>query len=271
MVNLILAIILSAVVGFLAGHFSSTGGDPAPVSLKEAVTGDQDAPPKQFHLPRPPSKPVMCEAGKTLQEQMGNLKLFELQTICREAARAWQKRLIDDYAPVSKQGPKELVELTRESAQTSSYWKGEVTITHGESTVQVEIFAHFFSSEDRGEDQMRQANLVVDDPMKLCLGVSPLFVVNGKGMSTGTMSSCGGGLRQRGESYYFTWETHNDEMLSSVLSAMLIPVPGAKDSFEYLHSQTAQWISEGRFHWTASSWKELEEARERHAKRIDSR
>ena len=135
MVNLIAAIIISAVVGFLAGHFTSQGADPQPVSRKEAVTGDLDAPPAQFNLPRPPPEksfkktdPVMCEQGVSLQEQMSRLKFSELQNICREAETDWQKRNVDGYAPrASRSSPDfarnlhDFFDYSRETFQSSAY------------------------------------------------------------------------------------------------------------------------------------------------------
>ena len=79
-------------------------------------------------------------------------------------------------------------------------------------------------------------------------------------------------MRKKGDSFYFSWETFNDEMLSPVMSALLIPVPGARaTSLEYLDSQTGQWVAEAGFHWSPSSYTELEAARDRHMKKVDPR
>jgi hypothetical protein len=207
------------------------------------------------------------------------MKFYELQGLCREASRDWQKRNIDNYAPMAEYGTPaaaqarhELLDMVRDSMQTAAFWKGEVGIARGDRTIQIEIYANFFASDDQGPDQQRRATLTVEDPEKLCQGLSPMFVINGKGMPTGSISGCGSPLRKKGDSYYFSWETFNDEMLSPVMSALLIPVPGARaTSLEYLDSQTGQWVAEAGFHWSPSSYTELEAARDRHMKKVDPR
>jgi hypothetical protein len=89
-------------------------------------------------------------------------------------------------------------------------------------------------------------------------------------MPTGSVSGCGSPLRKRGDTFYFSWETFNDEKLSPVMSALLIPVPGGHaTALEYLDSQTGQWVPEAGFHWSPSSYAELEAARDRHMKKFD--
>jgi|GEM_PF-4701540 len=282
MVNLLVAILISAAIGFLAGHFSTGGNDPSPVSLKEAVTGDLDAPPPQYNLPRPPpiakSAPVMCQEGKTLQEQLGQMKFFEVQTLCREVERDWFKRNIEGYAPMAgtdaeiERARVELFEISKDQAQTSSYWKGEATFARGDKSVQIEIFVNYFNVDQQSPEQMKHPTLTAEDPAKLCTGFTPLFVVNGVGQMSGSMNGCGMAMRKKGDSYFYPWETFGDEALRPAMSAMLVPVPGARQTaIEILDSQTGQWVSDASFSWKASTWQDYEEARQRHQKKVEGR
>lgn len=284
--NLIAAIIISALIGFLAGHLSIQGSDPAPVSRKEAVTGDLDAPPAQFNLPRPPptsksapkTAPVMCQEGTSLQEQMSKLKFFELQSICREAENDWQKRNMDAYAPrapykspEAEQALKDFFEFSRESFQASAFWRGEITISKGDRTILIEIFTNYFDGDDQGPDQKRRTNISVEDPAKLCQSVAPLFTINSHGLNMGSIGSCGTAPRRKGDTFYFSWETFNDPELSPVMTALLIPTPGGRGAaLEYLDSQSGTWVQESSFHWSPSTPKEFELARERHLKKIEA-
>ncbi len=276
MVNLLAAILISAAVGFLAGHFSARDNDPAPVSLKEAVTGEIDAPPAQFNLPRPPraakpppkSAPVMCEQGKTLQEQIAQLKFVEMNGICREAERNWQKQNIEEYAPHPLSTERDaavraLFDLVKDSFVASERWRGELSLAQGDRNIEIEFFTTFSNN--------RPGAGPITDPRDLCISISTFFVINGKGMPTGSLSVCGGALRRRGDGYYILWETHNDELLSPVMLALLIPVPGAPGTLEYLNSQSGTWVKDSRFQWRAATSEEIVEAAERHSKKVEDK
>ncbi len=253
--NLLLAIIVSALVGFVAGHFSSRVSDPQPVSLKEAVTGDVDAPAPQYNLPRPPSVPVMCEPGKTLQQQIAALNFAEVRKICNEAERDYRAKVIDAYVPFydtrtteGARAARDWIDHVREVLKQSNYWRGEVTVSRGERVIQILFFSNFR----------------IESGEVVCSDFSPFFTLNGQALPNGTTGSCGGPLRRKAENFFFSWETFNDDDLSPVMSAVIVPVPGSSQAdVEFLDSESGQW-TRVPFRWASSSREEFDTEKARH-------
>lgn len=270
MVSFFVAILISGAVGFVAGQFFNVETGVQPISPKEAMTGDVDLPSPQPNLPNKTSTaPVMCQAGKSLQEQLLQLKYFELQRICAEASLEWHRKNVEAYAPESSErDTQELVQEIKNSLRSTAYWKGQTSITKGNQTVQVEIILSFF--DDKKQAEHRSNSVDIKSLADFCFDISPYFTVNGKVQPTGSMGGCGQGFRKKEDQYYLSWPTNADAEIAPIFGAILVPMPSPRPAaLEYLDSESGQWTTVTDFHWQASSYEESVDVRERYFKKLE--
>lgn len=225
-----------------------------------------------------PSNGKTCDPTITLQEQMARMKFVELTRLCEEAEQDWRKRNLETRAPGPKDTVesdkfrKDILESLRGSLLNTTYFRGETSFTIGERNIQLEVFLNFYDGTDAAEMQFKRTSLNVIDPMDLCYGISPVFVVNGKlsAQSTSSTSTCGATLHKRGDRYYISWGTVSDKDISAAVSLVLIPLPGpASGGLEYLISDTGQWITQDGFHWSPSTNQESQNLLTRYQKKME--
>ena len=260
--NLFVVILVSGAVGFLAGQFFSSGSGrgAAPVSLKEAVTGDVDVVkvPAIVQPARERSAGSPGVPAKTLREQFFALGVSEMRKLCADSERDWYERHVNNYAPrpQSAELHSSLREL-RENLSVSRYWFGQGSI--GKFTF--EVILSFEDARDKGSTT---PGLTVSIPTDLCHSITAYFVVDGKPQSAGSMGSCGTPFRKRGEYDYLDWPLINQEEIRPFAGAILFPVPSSRPGpLEYLDTATGKWIGMPNFRWRTATYGEVTSLRKR--------
>lgn len=289
MVNVILAALISACLGFLAGSMFSSRNE-SPLSKKEAVTGDVESPAKAYQIPRPgsakedvkssvpgskgssaetSSKLQYCEPGSTMQEQMARMKFPEMRRLCDDAEQLWLKANIDTrYEPaIAGDNPNGLKDMAR----TSTHWRGTSTISVAGRTLEIEAMLTIYKSKDAGANAgkilaQQQNNSNADD---YCIVFEPYYVVSGKVQPPGAMSTCEWPFPKRGDAYYFRWPTYGDAEIAPAVSMFMYPFPPATAGLDYMVSVSGQWETAGDFRWQSSNETELQNIRNRYGKKLE--
>ena len=208
---------------------------------------------------------AMSQGVQSLLEQLAKLKIAEMSRVCAGAEKLYLTNQVSSRAKFIWELPeeerkREIAEWQRrygEVAGNAMFWKTNFTIEFGKDVLSMDFLLDLEAS----SDQRNQ-----------CVAWIVYFEVNGRptNNSAVSMSSCeGGGFRKRGDHFFYSFDTYRDPEMGRFVSLILVPMPGAPATAEYLTGETGAWSSLPQFSWQRSSREEVATMQARLQKKME--